>query len=187
MYELRYELNHRPDWVRIPVAGLVRMLDEELPVRDDAAFGELDIWLARAGRHEELWSKLGAHLVDGGVRFAVWAPNARFVSVVGDWNDWVTTADPLRPVVDSGIWEGIVSTASSGDHYKFHLDGREKADPLAFEAEVPPKNASIVFRSEYSWNDDAWVEARDGRVAARAADDDLRGARAVVAARARLA
>ncbi len=127
------------------------------------AFGDLDIWLARAGRHEELWSKLGAHLVDGGVHFAVWAPNARFVSVVGDWNDWVTTADPLRPVVDSGIWEGIVSTASSGDHYKFHLDGREKADPLAFEAEVPPKNASIVFRSEYSWNDEAWVEARDGR------------------------
>ena len=80
-----------------------------------------------------------------------------------DWNDWVTTADLLRPVVDSGIWEGIVSTASSGDHYKFHLDGREKADPLAFEAEVPPKNASIVFRSEYSWNDDAWVEARDSR------------------------
>ena len=151
------------------------------------AFGDLDIWLARAGRHEELWSKLGAHLVDGGVRFAVWAPNARFVSVVGDWNDWVTTADPLRPVATRASGKGWSRARQSGDHYKFHLDGREKADPLAFEAEVPPKNASIVFRSEYSWNDDAWVEARDRQVAARVADDDLRGARAVVAARARLA
>ena len=62
-----------------------------------SAFGELDIWLARAGRHEELYAKLGAHPVDGGVRFAVWAPNARYVSVVGDFNDWDPAADPLQP------------------------------------------------------------------------------------------
>ena len=112
-----------------------------------SAFGELDIWLARAGRHEELWSKLGAHPVDGGVRFAVWAPNARQVSVVGDFNDWDPAADPLLPVVDSGIWEGIVDGAEVGQHYKYDLDGREKADPLAFEAEVPPKTASVVHQS----------------------------------------
>jgi 1,4-alpha-glucan branching enzyme len=125
-----------------------------------SSFGELDIWLARAGRHEELWSKLGAHLVEGGVRFAVWAPNARYVSVVGDWNDWDTAADVLQPVDETGIWEGVVPGATEGQRYKFQLDGREKADPLAFEAEVPPKTASVVFQSGYTWEDDSWVEAR---------------------------
>ena len=71
-----------------------------------SAFGELDIWLARAGRHERLWSKLGAHPVDGGVRFAVWAPNARQVSVIGDFNDWTSGVDVLQPVDETGIWEG---------------------------------------------------------------------------------
>ena len=99
-----------------------------------SAFGELDIWLARAGRHEELWAKLGAHLLEEGVRFAVWAPNAHFVSVVGDFNDWDPAADPLTPVAESGIWEGIVDGATVGQRYKYHLDGREKADPLAFGA-----------------------------------------------------
>src|SRR5262249_58706893 len=95
-----------------------------------SSFGELDIWLARAGRHEELWSKLGAHVVDGGVRFAVWAPNARYVSVVGDWNGWDPAIDVLQPVDDTGIWEGTVPDAVPGQRYKFHVDGKEKADPL---------------------------------------------------------
>jgi 1,4-alpha-glucan branching enzyme len=128
-----------------------------------SAFGELDIWLARAGRHEELWAKLGAHPVEQGVRFAVWAPNARYVSVVGDFNDWDSSADPLSPVDATGIWEGIVDGATTGQRYKYHLDGHEKADPLAFEAEVPPKTASVVFRSEYEWDDTDWVEARRER------------------------
>jgi 1,4-alpha-glucan branching enzyme len=126
-------------------------------------FGELDIWLARAGRHERLWSKLGAHVVEGGVHFAVWGPNARYVSVVGDWNGWDATADVLQPVDETGIWEGIAPAAEQGHRYKFHLDGREKADPLAFEAEVPPKNASVVFQSAYVWEDDSWLDARRGR------------------------
>ena len=128
-----------------------------------SAFGELDIWLARAGRHERLWAKLGAHPIERGVRFAVWAPNARYVSVVGDFNDWSSGTDVLQPVDETGIWEGIVEGAEVGHHYKYHLDGREKADPLAFEAEVPPKTASIVFRSEYEWNDDEWLEERRSR------------------------
>jgi 1,4-alpha-glucan branching enzyme len=125
-----------------------------------SAFGELDIWLARAGRHEELWAKLGAHPTETGVRFAVWAPNAQYVSVVGDFNDWSTTDDPLAPVDATGIWEGVVEGATTGQRYKFHLDGREKADPVAFEQELPPKSASVVFRSEYEWLDADWLEAR---------------------------
>ena len=125
-----------------------------------SAFGELDIWLARAGRHEQLYEKLGAHVVEDGVRFAVWAPNARYVSVVGDFNHWDSTASPLRPVDGTGIWEGVVDEAHEGQCYKYHLDGREKADPLAFRAEVPPKTASVVFESTYEWGDDDWLERR---------------------------
>jgi 1,4-alpha-glucan branching enzyme len=125
-----------------------------------SAFGELDIWLARAGRHQELYAKLGAHPLETGVRFAVWAPNARHVSVVGDFNEWDPAADPLHPVAETGIWEGIVESARRGQCYKYHLDGREKADPLAFRAEVPPKTASVVFSSEYEWLDADWLESR---------------------------
>ncbi|HEY6961576.1 MAG TPA: 1,4-alpha-glucan branching protein GlgB [Gaiellaceae bacterium] len=125
-----------------------------------SAFGELDIWLARAGRHEELWQKLGAHVAENGVRFAVWAPNARYVSVVGDFNGWDSAAHPLSPVDSTGIWEGIVDCANPGERYKYHLDGREKADPLSFEQEVPPKTASVVFESHYEWLDSDWLETR---------------------------
>jgi 1,4-alpha-glucan branching enzyme len=128
-----------------------------------SAFGELDIWLARAGRHEQLYAKLGAHRVDGGVRFAVWAPNAKYVSVIGDFNDWDSTKDQLQPVDSTGIWEGIVEGATVGQHYKYHLDGREKADPVAFEAEVPPKTASVIFESEHEWQDADWIAAREGQ------------------------
>jgi 1,4-alpha-glucan branching enzyme len=131
-----------------------------------SAFGELDIWLARAGRHEELYSKLGAHPVEGGVRFAVWAPNAHHVNVVGDFNDWTPGAARLEPVAETGIWEGIVDGATVGQRYKFEIGGAtvEKADPMAFEAEVPPKTASVVTGpSEYHWSDGDWVDARRAR------------------------
>ncbi|HEX6762655.1 MAG TPA: 1,4-alpha-glucan branching protein GlgB [Gaiellaceae bacterium] len=125
-----------------------------------SSFGELDVWLARAGRHEQLWEKLGAHLVDGGVRFAVWAPNARRVSVVGDFNGWEAGADPLTPVDATGIWEGTVEGAAEGQRYKYDVDGHQKADPLAFRAEEPPKTASVVFAPSHDWRDEAWVAAR---------------------------
>ena len=82
------------------------------------------------------------------MRFAVWAPNASYVSVVGDFNDWDPAADPLSPVDCHRHLGGDRRRAHPiGQRYKFHLDGREKADPLAFEAEVPPKTASVVFQS----------------------------------------
>jgi 1,4-alpha-glucan branching enzyme len=126
----------------------------------DTGFGELDIWLMRAGRHEEIYAKLGAHPVEHGVRFAVWAPNARYVSVVGDFNEWDPAEHPLRSIGDAGIWVGVVESAGEGNRYKFHLDGFEKADPFALEAEVPPRTASIVFGSRHRWNDADWLAAR---------------------------
>ncbi|HEY5293841.1 MAG TPA: alpha-amylase family glycosyl hydrolase, partial [Gaiellaceae bacterium] len=94
------------------------------------------------------------------MRFAVWAPNAQQVSVVGDFNGWNPTAALLEPVDSTGIWEGIVKGATAGQRYKFNVDGREKADPLAFEAEVPPKTASVIFESAYEWSDADWLERR---------------------------
>ena len=123
-------------------------------------FGDVDIWLARAGRHEKIYEKLGAHLVEGGVRFAVWAPNATFVSVVGDFNRWDSAASPLGLLGETGIWEGFVEGAAEGQCYKFHIDGRNKADPYAFRAEVPPKTASVIFESHHVWQDADWLEAR---------------------------
>ena len=92
VYELRYELANRPDWVSIPVAGILRMLEAER-----VKLGELDLHLAGEGRHERIYERLGAHVLDEGVSFAVWAPNARAVSVVGDWNRWDGRVDPLEP------------------------------------------------------------------------------------------
>ena len=70
----------------------------------DGGFGDVDLWLARSGRHEQIYEKLGAHVVEGGVRFAVWAPNATYVSVVGDFNRWDSAANPLSLLGDAGIW-----------------------------------------------------------------------------------
>ena len=128
--------------------------------------GEIDLHLAGEGRHERLYERLGAHcLDDGGVRFAVWAPNARAVSAVGDWNYWSEGADQLRPLGSSGIWEGVAANAVEGHRYKLAVVGadgitRLKADPYAAFAEVPPENASIVYRSRFSWSDEEWLARR---------------------------
>ncbi len=99
------------------------------------------------------------------MRFAVWAPNAKAVSVVGDWNFWSEGADPLRPLGSSGIWEGVAANAAEGQRYKLSVAGadgitRLKADPYATFAEVPPENASIVYQSRFSWSDDDWLARR---------------------------
>ena len=127
--------------------------------------GELDLHLAGEGRHEHLYERLGAHVLDEGASFAVWAPNARALSVVGDWNGWDGTVDRMEPIGSSGIWAAIVPDASEGHGYKFEVLGadgqlRLKADPFAFHAEVPPKTASRIHRSRYEWGDDAWLDRR---------------------------
>jgi 1,4-alpha-glucan branching enzyme len=132
---------------------------------------EHDIYLFKEGRHFRLHDKLGthAHTVKGvaGVYFAVWAPNAHRVAVVGDFNDWRAEAHPLFPRQDdSGIWEGFIPGVTHGTHYKYHLTSRhgnyqvEKTDPFAVRTEVPPRTASVVWGLDYQWGDQAWMRER---------------------------
>ena len=131
--------------------------------------GELDLHLISEGRHEHLWQRLGAHVrtVNGiqGVAFAVWAPSARAVSLIGDFNLWNGRVHPLRSLGASGVWELFVPGVSAGALYKFELRGPDgalhtKADPLARAAELPPRTASIVEQSQHAWADDAWLDRR---------------------------
>jgi 1,4-alpha-glucan branching enzyme len=151
----------------------VEYADGTYTVRDPYAFlptvGDLDLHLLQEGKLEQLYEKLGAHVleIDGvaGTAFAVWAPNARSVSVVGDFNSWDGRLNPMRSLGSSGIWELFVPGIEEGATYKFEIrtqDGRLriKADPLAFAAEVPPANASIVHRSRHEWSDEKWLERR---------------------------
>lgn len=131
------------------------------------ALSPTDLHLFREGTHSRLHEHLGAHLLpeEGGVRFAVWAPNARHVSVAGDWNHW-GDADALAPREDgSGIWEGTVPHARTGHTYKYRITAPhgqvlEKADPFAFSAELPPATASRVWAGAHAWRDEAWMAER---------------------------
>jgi 1,4-alpha-glucan branching enzyme len=127
-----------------------------------------DLFLFNQGTHYRLYEKLGAHLGTGGTTFAVWAPNARAVSVIGDWNGWRAGADAMTPRESSGIWEATLPQAGHGTRYKFAItgpDGRtfDKADPFAARAEHPPATASIVWQPNHPWNDGAWMQHRGAR------------------------
>ncbi len=131
-----------------------------------------DLFLFNEGTHYDLFEKLGAHpLPKGGVAFAVWAPNARSVSVVGDFNGWNPTANPMSPVGSSGIWSATVPGAAEGTLYKFHIVSRDngytvdKADPFGFMHETPPKTGSVVRSLDYTWNDAEWMASRKERQA----------------------
>ncbi|GIH17275.1 1,4-alpha-glucan branching enzyme GlgB [Rugosimonospora africana] len=136
------------------------------PYRYPPTVGDLDLHLIGEGRHERLWTILGAHPHADGVAFAVWAPNARGVRVVGDFTGWGPYEGwPMRSMGSSGIWELFVPSAAPGQRYKFRILGpdgewREKADPLATHTEVPPATASVVYRSGYDWGDARWMEQR---------------------------
>ena len=130
---------------------------------------EQDIYHFREGTYFRAYERLGAHAdpAGGATHFAVWAPNAEAVSVLGDFNGWSRGADPLEPRWDSsGIWEGSVSGARRGAHYKYAITPRqtaetlEKSDPYAFCTEVPPRTASVVWDLAYQWNDAAWMSRR---------------------------
>ncbi len=128
-----------------------------------------DIFLFNEGTHQRLYEKLGAHPVEfGGVNgtyFAVWAPNAERLSVIGNFNCWNKTSHFLRSRESSGIWEGFIPGVSKGEIYKYCIycktgEVLEKADPFAFHAETPPKSASIVWDLNYSWLDYEWMTNR---------------------------
>jgi 1,4-alpha-glucan branching enzyme len=135
---------------------------------------EHDIYLFKEGRHYRLYEKLGAHIGRVGKRkgthFAVWAPNAEQVHVMGDFNDWNITSHPLALRHDeSGIFEGFIPGIGQGTHYKYHISSRdggyqgERGDPFALYWELPPNTASVVWDPEYAWQDEQWLAARHAR------------------------
>src|SRR5271157_4398147 len=142
------------------------MEEENLP-----RFSEYDSFLFRQGNHYRLYRKMGGHpaIMDGvnGAWFSVWAPNARLVTVIGDFNGWNTSVAPLDARPDgSGIWEGFIAGARSGVRYKYHIISRyqgyrvDKSDPFAFHSEVPPATASILENPSFDWRDGAWMARR---------------------------
>jgi 1,4-alpha-glucan branching enzyme len=167
------------------IAGATLPLDYELEIhfpdgntfttpdsyRFAPTLSDLDEHLFREGRHEQLWTKMGAHVreVDGvrGTSFAVWAPAARSVSVVGDFNFWDGRLHTMRALGGSGVWEIFVPGIEAGARYKFEIRAQScelilKADPFAFETELPPQTASIVHESTFQWTDAAYLAKRAG-------------------------
>ncbi|MGA2369583.1 MAG: 1,4-alpha-glucan branching protein GlgB [Candidatus Korobacteraceae bacterium] len=129
-----------------------------------------DLHLFNEGQHTRLFEKFGAHVVeiDGrrGTHFAVWAPNAERISIVGDFNGWNPDSTPMNPQASSGVWEAFVRDLGHGAVYKYHIRSRyhmytvDKADPFAVYNEVPPRTASIVWDLSYEWEDQEWMRTR---------------------------
>ncbi|BCL23104.1 1,4-alpha-glucan branching enzyme [Streptomyces tuirus] len=145
------------------------VLETEDAYRFLPTLGDLDLHLIGEGRHEELWTALGAHpTVHQGVtgtRFAVWAPNAQGVRVTGTFNFWDGTGHIMRSLGSSGVWELFLPDVGEGELYKFEItrpDGSKtlRADPLARRTEVPPATSSVITSSEYEWGDAQWLARR---------------------------
>ncbi len=152
--------------------GAVHVVDD--PYRFGLLLGDLDLYLIGEGRHQQLNRALGARTMTiggvAGTRFAVWAPNARRVSVVGDWNAWDGRVHPMRQRLPQGVWEIFVPGVGPGARYKYELASSTggppflKADPCAAAGELPPATASVVCaESAYRWNDAAWIAERASR------------------------
>ena len=134
---------------------------------------ENDLYLFNEGSHFRLYDKLGAHVVNhegiSGTQFAVWAPNAAQVFVMGDFNGWDKHSNALRPNGQSGIWEGFFPGIGNGTLYKYHIVSRfndyrvDKTDPFSIFNEIPPKTASIVWNLDYQWGDQEWMTSRRQR------------------------
>ncbi len=137
--------------------------------------GDLDLHLFGEGRHLRIYDKLGAHPIvherKRGVAFAVWAPSANRVSVVGNFNDWDAKRNPMRPLGSSGVWETFIPGLHAGELYKYAIkNGRReffKADPYAFMMEAPPDTSSVVYQSNYTFHDGTWLTTRRERQAWR--------------------
>jgi len=171
LYEAR--VDGRPDYrLRITYPG-GHVVEIDDPYRYGRVLTDFDLHLLGEGTHHRMFEKLGSHLIDfggtRGVHFAVWAPNAERVSVVGDFNGWDGRVTPMRLLVPGGIWEIFVPELGEGEKYKFEIRARggailEKTDPFAFAFEVPPQTAAIVREiSGYRWGDGEWMSARPGR------------------------
>ncbi|MDP9417975.1 MAG: 1,4-alpha-glucan branching protein GlgB [Actinomycetota bacterium] len=187
--EQRHELTHEHAGVWVTVLPGTDVPDYRLDVSYDGAtvrqddpyrflptLGEVDLHLLGEGRHEQLWQVLGAHVRTYaapfgdivGTSFAVWAPSAQGIRVIGDFNSWDGRAHPMRSLGASGVWELFVPDVGDGTRYKFEILGRDgvwrqKADPMAFATETPPATASVVFTPAYDWNDAEWLRRRAER------------------------
>ncbi|MBC7893511.1 MAG: 1,4-alpha-glucan branching protein GlgB, partial [Sphingobacteriaceae bacterium] len=141
-------------------------------------FSEFDIHLFRAGKHHRLYEKMGSHVVEHlgvtGTYFAVWAPNAKYISVIGNFNGWDRGSHPLFVRYDSsGIWEGFIPHVGNGETYKYFIHSNqgqdlEKGDPYALRWETPPSTASIVWDTWYEWKDGDWMATRGAKNALNA-------------------
>ncbi|MBI1257158.1 MAG: 1,4-alpha-glucan branching protein GlgB [Chloroflexi bacterium] len=150
-----------------------------MTIENNIAYGEVslltdqDVYLFNEGTHAQLYENLGAHIIerDGqrGVYYATWAPSAKAVSVVGDFNGWNRRSHPLQPRGSSGIWEGFIPGLTTGERYKYFIESQiagyqvEKADPFALRSEMPPHTASIVESLDYRWGDTDWMQTRAKR------------------------
>jgi 1,4-alpha-glucan branching enzyme len=156
-----------PDYrIAVTYPGTAETVGDD-PYRHLPTLGEVDLHLIAEGRHEELWKILGArvrpHL--GGTSFAVWAPNAQGVRVIGDFNHWDGRAHAMRSLGNSGVWELMIPGVGDGATYKFDICGPDgawhrKADPMAGAAERPPATASVVTESRHQWGDAQWLADR---------------------------
>ncbi|MGE3277053.1 MAG: 1,4-alpha-glucan branching protein GlgB [Vicinamibacterales bacterium] len=142
------------------------------PYRYGSAITDFDLHLFGEGTHQRAFERLGARVTTvggaSGVHFAVWAPNARRVSVVGQWNGWDGRVHPMRRLVPAGVWEIFIPGLGPGDPYKFEIVSPQgalllKADPYGRQFEVPPKTASVVWDAPYEWGDAGWMTDRAGK------------------------
>ncbi len=182
------EMTRRPEpglfeiFVKEPLQGPAYQLEVHYPggnvvtIRQQYSFmptlGDLDIHLWIEQKHERIWEKMGAHVREAegvrGVSFALWAPNAAGVSVVGDFNGWDGRLNMMRMLGSSGVWELFIPDLAPGTLYKYEIRTRDggfniKADPFASATECPPASASRVYQSNYTFNDEAWIAARGSR------------------------
>jgi 1,4-alpha-glucan branching enzyme len=143
-------------------------------VKAFSLFTEFDITLFKSGKHYRLYEKFGAHILehegDTGTYFAVWAPSAKQVSVIGDFNFWSSDSHKLNVRWDSsGIWEGFIPNVGKGSLYKYHIESNndgfvsQKADPFGRYCEIPPKTASVVWDDDFKWNDSNWLKKRHSK------------------------
>ena len=140
------------------------------PYRYGRVLTDYDLYLFGEGKHTRIYDKLGAHLMTigtaSGTHFAVWAPNARRASVVGDFNAWDGRRHPMRTLGASGVWEIFIPGIAAGERYKFEIltgvgEVILKSDPFGFAFELPPLNASIVAVPHHEWRDADWMRSRE--------------------------
>ena len=169
IYEAEMPARKRRYRLRVTTADGVSR-DIEDAYRFPSMLGDLDLYLMEQGSHRDIFRKLGAHLTNlqgvKGTFFAVWAPNASRVSVIGEFNDWDGRSHVMRLHPGNGLWEIFVPAVGQGAQYKFEMLDKQgellpfKSDPLGQYHEAPPGNASVVFKSKYRWRDSKWADAR---------------------------